>query len=132
MLPLKRKRHEVDDVELESDSNVTSERSSGSSVADMDLLGKNNFSQRGLGKVSSNKKEAKSELESSSEDEEGETALIRESITKRNIREGKEILKKTSKAKGKGKAKDEMGGGSFQSMGLSISYRDPEPTTDVV
>ncbi|KAI0329738.1 DEAD-domain-containing protein [Cubamyces sp. BRFM 1775] len=42
--------------------------------------------------------------------------FIRESITKRDVKEGTELLKKT---KGKTKiAKGEVGGGSFQSMGL--------------
>ncbi|KAH7926738.1 DEAD-domain-containing protein [Leucogyrophana mollusca] len=60
--------------------------------------------------------------------------LIRTSIAKRNVKGGTEILKKT---KGKGKmAKGEVGGGSFQSMGLHPSllrsltlqgYRIPTP-----
>ena len=47
--------------------------------------------------------------------------FIRESITKRDVKEGTELLKKT---KGKTKiAKGEVGGGSFQSMGMHIYIR---------
>ena len=42
--------------------------------------------------------------------------LIHESITKRNMKGGTEMLKKI---KGKGKSKGDIGGGSFQSMGMS-------------
>ncbi|KAH9839516.1 ATP-dependent RNA helicase DBP10 [Rhodofomes roseus] len=50
------------------------------------------------------------------EDDEELQELIRESISKRDIKGGTDILKKT---KGKGKmTKGEVGGGSFQSMGL--------------
>jgi ATP-dependent RNA helicase DDX54/DBP10 len=49
------------------------------------------------------------------DDEEDLENIIRESITKRNVKGGTELLKKT---KGKTKiAKGEVGGGSFQSMG---------------
>ena len=44
--------------------------------------------------------------------------FIRESITKRDVKEGTELIKKT---KGKAKiSKGEIGGGSFQSMGTHI------------
>lgn len=44
--------------------------------------------------------------------------FIRESIAKRDVKEGTELLKKT---KGKAKiSKGEVGGGSFQSMGTHI------------
>ncbi|KAI0630281.1 DEAD-domain-containing protein [Trametes polyzona] len=50
------------------------------------------------------------------EDDEDLQEFIRESIAKRDVKEGTEMLKKT---KGKTKiAKGEVGGGSFQSMGL--------------
>ncbi|KAI0093069.1 DEAD-domain-containing protein [Irpex rosettiformis] len=50
------------------------------------------------------------------DDDEGLEGLIQASISKRNIKGGTELLKKT---KGKAKiAKGEVGGGSFQSMGL--------------
>ncbi|KAI0374114.1 DEAD-domain-containing protein [Pilatotrama ljubarskyi] len=50
------------------------------------------------------------------DDDEDLQEFIRESIAKRDVKEGTELLKKT---KGKAKiAKGEVGGGSFQSMGL--------------
>ncbi|KIM20684.1 hypothetical protein M408DRAFT_30142 [Serendipita vermifera MAFF 305830] len=116
MLPLKRKRGKLEE---DNDSDSNSSFSSASSINDDDFLGGNT-------KVSNK----------SDEEEEKEAAFIRESIAKRNIRDGKELLKKTSKVKGKGKAKAEMGGGSFQSMGLHPSllrsltvrgYRTPTP-----
>ncbi|PVG01269.1 DEAD-domain-containing protein [Serendipita vermifera] len=69
-------------------------------------------------------------------DDQEEMEMIQQSIAKRNMREGTELLKKTSNIKGKGKAKNEVGGGSFQSMGLHPSllraltlrgYRTPTP-----
>lgn len=49
--------------------------------------------------------------------------MLRESISKRDVKGGTELLKKT---KGKTKiVKGEVGGGSFQSMGMS---RAPRPT----
>lgn len=57
------------------------------------------------------------------DDEDGDEALqelIRDSISKRNAKDGTELLKKT---KGKTKiVKGEVGGGSFQSMGASQYY----------
>jgi ATP-dependent RNA helicase DDX54/DBP10 len=41
--------------------------------------------------------------------------LIHDSIAKRNVKGGTEMLKKI---KGKGKSKGDIGGGSFQSMGM--------------
>ncbi|KAF7321363.1 ATP-dependent RNA helicase DBP10 [Mycena kentingensis (nom. inval.)] len=61
--------------------------------------------------------------------------FIRTSIAKRNVKDGTELLKKTKGNKGK-LAKGEVGGGSFQSMGLHPSllrsltlqgYRIPTP-----
>lgn len=53
-----------------------------------------------------------------SEDDDDIDEIIKESISKRNIKGGTELLKKT---KGKAKiAKGEVGGGSFQSMGACI------------
>ncbi|OCH92289.1 ATP-dependent RNA helicase DBP10 [Obba rivulosa] len=53
---------------------------------------------------------------SADEDEDDLQELIRDSIAKRDVKEGTEMLKKT---KGKSKIlKGEVGGGSFQSMGL--------------
>lgn len=76
------------------------------------------------------------ELVLASEDDDDENEFIQQSIAKRNIKDGAELLKKTSTVKGKGKAKNELGGGSFQSMGLHPSllraltlrgYRTPTP-----
>ena len=50
-------------------------------------------------------------------EDDDETEFIQRSIAKRNMKDGAELLKKTSAVKGKGKAKNELGGGSFQSMG---------------
>ncbi|GJJ06257.1 hypothetical protein Clacol_000448 [Clathrus columnatus] len=67
-------------------------------------------------------------------DDEDEDAFIKETISKFNIKSGTDVLKKT---KGKGKiTKGELGGGSFQSMGLNPSllrsltirgYKTPTP-----
>ncbi|KAK0241592.1 P-loop containing nucleoside triphosphate hydrolase protein [Armillaria nabsnona] len=51
-------------------------------------------------------------------DDEGLKQMMLESISKRNMKSGTEILKK---AKGKNLVKGEVGGGSFQSMGLHPS-----------
>lgn len=52
--------------------------------------------------------------------EDDDEDFIRETMAKHNVRSGTEIIKRT---KGKNKiAKGEVGGGSFQSMGVSISY----------
>jgi hypothetical protein len=45
--------------------------------------------------------------------------IIRETMAKRNVKDGTDILKKT---KGKKIAKGEVGGGSFQSMGLCFHF----------
>ncbi|CAG8738147.1 16600_t:CDS:1, partial [Acaulospora colombiana] len=42
-------------------------------------------------------------------DDQEEMEMIQQSIAKRNMREGTELLKKTSNIKGKGKAKNEVG-----------------------
>ncbi|KAF5393457.1 hypothetical protein D9757_000611 [Collybiopsis confluens] len=72
--------------------------------------------------------------DSESENEDDFIAFLQDSIAKRNVKNGTELLKKT---KGKAKlAKGEVGGGSFQSMGLHPSllrslnlrgYRIPTP-----
>jgi ATP-dependent RNA helicase DDX54/DBP10 len=117
MLPLKRKRRSVEDVVSENDSDSNSAFSSASSIADADFLGERNLFKGDKTKLTSKEEDAAGEKGDSSEEEEDETASIRKSIAKRNIRDGKELLKKTSKVKGKGKTKADMGGGSFQSMG---------------
>lgn len=115
MLPLKRKRITMEDSASNGDSDSNSDFSSASSIGDTGFLRGNQDKGWPKGK-------------NSSEEEENEAALIRESIAKRNIRDGKELLKKTSKVKGKGKAKGEMGGGSFQSMGVFFSFSSPSQT----
>lgn len=71
-----------------------------------------------VGKKSKKPTPAAGSKQSFGEDDDGDEALediIQESITKRNVKSGTELLKKT---KGKAKmAKGEVGGGSFQSMG---------------
>jgi ATP-dependent RNA helicase DDX54/DBP10 len=92
MLPLKRKRVEKDDsMAMHSEAGSSSE---------------NDWEDHDV------------ELEKDNEDSEME--FIQDGIVKRNIKDGTELLKKTSKVKGKGKAKGEVGGGSFQSMGTCI------------
>ena len=52
--------------------------------------------------------------------EEDDEDFIRETMAKHNVKSGTEILKKT---KGKNKiTKGEVGGGSFQNMGVYFSY----------
>lgn len=52
------------------------------------------------------------------EDDEDLAKFLKDSIAKRDVKEGTQVLKK---AKGKGKVgKGEVGGGSFQSMGASL------------
>ncbi|KAH7888670.1 P-loop containing nucleoside triphosphate hydrolase protein [Phlebopus sp. FC_14] len=67
------------------------------------------------------------------EDDEGLEELIHDSIAKRDVKGGTELLKRI---KSKGKGKSEVGGGSFQSMGLHPpllraltiqGYRTPTP-----
>lgn len=54
------------------------------------------------------------------DDDDDLEAIIRDSISKRNVKGGTEVLKKT---KGKGKiVKGEVGGGSFQSMGAPCAF----------
>lgn len=72
-------------------------------------------------------------IENYTGDDDGIEELIHDSITKRNMKGGTEMLKKI---KSKGKSKGDTGGGSFQSMGLHPSllrsltlqgYRTPTP-----
>lgn len=67
-----------------------------------------------------NKKPKTVAYDAADEDEDELQELIRDSIAKRDMKEGTELLKKT---KGKSKiAKGEVGGGSFQSMGGSFFH----------
>lgn len=72
-------------------------------------------------------------VENHPDDDDGIEELIHNSITKRNMKGGTEMLKKI---KSKGKSKGDIGGGSFQNMGLHPSllrsltlqgYRTPTP-----
>lgn len=62
-------------------------------------------------------------VRTSAQDDEGEddedlAKFLKDSMAKRDVKEGTQVLKK---AKGKGKVgKGEVGGGSFQSMGTSL------------
>lgn len=62
-------------------------------------------------------------VRASAQDDEGEddedlAKFLKDSMAKRDVKEGTQVLKK---AKGKGKVgKGEVGGGSFQSMGTSL------------
>ncbi|EGN99725.1 hypothetical protein SERLA73DRAFT_88322 [Serpula lacrymans var. lacrymans S7.3] len=79
-------------------------------------------------------RDAPTSIEADGEDDDDLKDIIHNSIAKRNVKGGTELLKKT---KGKAKmAKGEVGGGSFQSMGLHPSllrsltlqgYRTPTP-----
>lgn len=54
-------------------------------------------------------------IENHPDDDDGIEELIHDSISKRNMKGGTEMLKKI---KSKGKSKGDIGGGSFQSMGM--------------
>jgi ATP-dependent RNA helicase DDX54/DBP10 len=110
-------------VAAENDSDSSSEFSSTSSIPNADFLGQKGLSKSDRGKLASQQAALAGVKRDSSEDMEEETEAIRQSIAKRNVREGKELLKKTSKVKGKDKAKADMGGGSFQSMGSYLSAK---------
>lgn len=80
------------------------------------------FSQLAGGEASSSHV-GKAKIARDESDEDGDEALeaiIQESIAKRNVKKGTEVLKQT---KGKTKiAKGEVGGGSFQSMGACYRH----------
>jgi hypothetical protein len=84
----------------------------------MALAGKGyNSTTSSLLKRQKTEKDEKIDEEGLGDDDEELQVMIQQSITKRNIKSGTEILKKS-----KGKArivKGEVGGGSFQSMGMS-------------
>ena len=101
------KRKRVQDIESDVDI-------SDFSIASLDSEDEVDISSALTGKRSKATKKTKS-FEHDEEDEEGLQEFIRESIAKRDVKEGTELLKKT---KGKTKiVKGEVGGGSFQSMG---------------
>lgn len=53
------------------------------------------------------------------DDDDDDADVIAEALQKHNVKAGVDVVKQASKAKGKGKLKsgDNVGGGSFQSMG---------------
>jgi ATP-dependent RNA helicase DDX54/DBP10 len=61
------------------------------------------------------KRPRKGPVENVPDDDDGIEELIHNSITKRNMKGGTEMLKKI---KSKGKSKGDIGGGSFQNMGM--------------
>ncbi|KAI0743513.1 ATP-dependent RNA helicase DBP10 [Daedaleopsis nitida] len=108
MAPLKRKRDTSDSVDGFSDTSLDDAHSEDDIDISTSLTGKRP-------KLSS-KGKASARDYNTDEDDDGLQEFIRESIAKRDVKEGTELLKKT---KGKSKiAKGEVGGGSFQSMGL--------------
>lgn len=101
MAPLKRKRTTGTTQEEESEDSVFSEVPLSDGEVDISST------------LTSRKR-----LQVDGEDDDED--FIRETMAKHNVRSGTEIIKKT---KGKNKiAKGEVGGGSFQSMGVSTSY----------
>ena len=108
MPPVKRKRtqeEEEDDVDFDYSS--LDEQSDSDIDISSALVGKKPRLDR--------KRPAKGEDEDDEDDDDALQNIIRESIAKRNVKGGTELLKKT---KGKTKiVKGEVGGGSFQSMG---------------
>ncbi|KAJ2928642.1 hypothetical protein H1R20_g8442, partial [Candolleomyces eurysporus] len=125
MPPVKRKRSEsISSEEWESDS----ASSSNEELSDDDM----DISSALTGKRPRREPRPVADIED--EDDEDLTNFIKTSITKRDVKEGTQVVKK---AKGKAKVtKGEVGGGSFQSMGLHPSllrsltlqgYRIPTP-----
>ncbi|EAU91218.1 ATP-dependent RNA helicase DBP10 [Coprinopsis cinerea okayama7 len=124
MVLSKRKRA----ASISSEDDDSFEIVSAGSDDDMDM----DISSALTGKAS--KKKAKSDNELHEEDDEDLANFIKTSITKRDVKQGAQVIKQ---AKGKaGVAKGEVGGGSFQSMGLHPSllrsltlqgYRIPTP-----
>jgi len=126
MLPLKRKRQAI--------TKEDSDASEASSISDTEFLGTSSSAvskPTPTSKASSSNtqplgKRAKQTFDispaNSDQEAENEVAMIRELVVKRNIKDGKELMKKTAKAAAKtggGAKKLETGGGSFQSMGES-------------
>ncbi len=103
----KRKRTQAEDSDIEDFSGSDSESNVDISSA---LTGKNSKKSRRSVNGPQDTGDA------AEDDDEHLQELIKESISKRNVKSGTELLKKT---KGKAKiVKGEVGGGSFQSMGV--------------
>ena len=108
MPPVKRKR-----TQEEGEDNIDFDYSSLDEQSDSDI----DISSALVGKKPrlDRKHPAKGEDKDDEDDDDALQNIIRESIAKRNVKGGTELLKKT---KGKTKiVKGEVGGGSFQSMG---------------
>ncbi|GJE95478.1 ATP-dependent RNA helicase [Phanerochaete sordida] len=115
MAPQKRKR-DADDAEDDwSDVELVAQDASDSD-SDIDISSALTGKKRRKDSSSRGPRPAAANPAEDDETEEGLQEIIRESIAKRNTKDGTELLKKT---KGKAKiVKGEVGGGSFQSMGL--------------
>ena len=114
MAPQKRKR-DADEAEDDwSDVELVAQDDSDSD-SDIDISSALTGKKRRTDSSSRGPRAAPAALDDDGENEEDLQEIIRESIAKRNVKGGTELLKKT---KGKTKiAKGEVGGGSFQSMG---------------
>ena len=114
MPPVKRKRSEsVTSEEWESDSGS----SSAGELSDDDM----DISSALTGKQARREPRSLDDIDIDDEDDDEDlTNFIKTSITKRDVKEGTQVVKK---AKGKAKvAKGEVGGGSFQSMGTPTVF----------
>lgn len=112
MALLKRKYSSNDD----SDSESASQRSSGGVYSD----GEVDIASALTGRKNSGKGKERSVAGSEDEDDFEELEkLIRESVTKRDKKDGTKLLKMTKKKANI--TKGEVGGGSFQSMGIHFS-----------
>ncbi|KAG2150366.1 P-loop containing nucleoside triphosphate hydrolase protein [Suillus clintonianus] len=118
-----RKRNRVVDEEEETKSDFSIVQAASDDEFDVDISGA----------LTGKRPRKDVPIENDLDDDDGIEELIHDSITKRNKKGGTEMLKKI---KGKGKSKGDIGGGSFQSMGLHPSllrsltlqgYRTPTP-----
>ena len=111
MVSAKRKRSEPSDSDTDlSDFSIEDARSEDEMDISSALTGKRT-------KLSS-KADALEYGDDGEDDDDDLQDFIRESIAKRDVKEGTELLKKT---KGRAKiVKGEVGGGSFQSMGTPL------------
>ncbi|KAG2074614.1 ATP-dependent RNA helicase DBP10 [Suillus decipiens] len=118
-----RKRNRVIEEEEETESNFSLVQLASDDEFDVDISGA----------LTGRKPRKDVPIENYPSDDDGIEELIHDSIAKRNMKGGTEMLKKI---KSKGKSKGEIGGGSFQSMGLHPSllrsltlqgYRTPTP-----
>lgn len=103
MAPQKRKRAVQEDEDSDSDYQVVPAASD--DELDVDISG-----------TLTGKRPRRDDPENQSEQNDDDIEeLVHDSIAKRNVKGGTEMLKKI---KSKGKGKGDIGGGSFQSMGM--------------